>query len=85
VLLEPIDAADQRRFAGPRWSAYDDALAAIDRQVDVAQDVEVAIPFVHAGDVDGRLVRDRGILFDVDIGHGHRLCVVVSRRSMNIE
>ena len=31
----------------------DDALAAPHRQVDVAQHVELAVPFVHADDLDG--------------------------------
>ena len=53
VLLEPVDAADQRRFAGPRWAADDDLLALGDLQVDIAQDVEGAIPLVHAGHCDG--------------------------------
>ena len=46
VLLEAVDAADQRRLAGARRPADDDALAARHSKGDVAQDVEVAEPFV---------------------------------------
>src|SRR6185437_5345052 len=53
VLLQPVDAADHRRFARAGRSADDDALAAHDAQVDVAQDVEGAEPFVQLDDVDG--------------------------------
>jgi hypothetical protein len=47
VLLEAVDAADQRRLAGARRPADDDALALPDMQVDVAQHVEVVpVPLV---------------------------------------
>src|SRR3546814_3558702 len=48
VLLQPVDAADHGRLAGAGRSADDDALAAVDRQVDVLEDMELAIPLVHA-------------------------------------
>ncbi len=55
VFFQPIDAADQRRLAGTGRTADDDPLAAHDLEVDVAQNVEVAIPLVHANDLDGDL------------------------------
>ena len=63
VLFQPVDAADHRRFAGARRTADDDALALHDLQVDVLQNVEVAIPLVHADDFDG----------DIGIGDVHLL------------
>ena len=42
----------------PEGPADDDPLAPVDGEVDVAQHVEGAEPFVHAGDLDGDLVRD---------------------------
>src|SRR5215208_5273246 len=56
MLLKPIDAADQRGFAGPGGAANDDAFTLVNREIDVAQDVKVAIPFVQADDVDGDLI-----------------------------
>ena len=47
LLLQPVDAADQRRLAAARRPADDDALAAHDLEVDVAQHVELAEPLVH--------------------------------------
>src|SRR3546814_13613659 len=58
VLLQPVDAADHGRLAGAGRSADDDALAAVDRQVDVLEDMELAIPLVHADDLDRHLVGD---------------------------
>ena len=50
VFLEPVDAADQRRFAasptGPQITMRSPRLTA---EVDVAQHVELAEPFVQAG------------------------------------
>ena len=53
VLLQPVDAADHRRLAGSGRAADHDALAAHDAQIDVAQHVELAVPFVHADEIDG--------------------------------
>ena len=55
VLLQPVDAADHRRLAGAGRPADHDALAALDREIDVAQHVELAVPLVHADDLDGAL------------------------------
>jgi hypothetical protein len=52
VLLQPVDAADHRRLARPRRAADDQLLAARDLEVDVAQDVELAIPLVDADHLD---------------------------------
>ena len=46
-FLQRVDAADQRRFAGARRTADHDALALGDIEVDVAQHVKVAVPFVE--------------------------------------
>ena len=48
VRLEPVDAADERGLAGTRRPANDDALAALDAERDVAQDVEITEPLVDA-------------------------------------
>ena len=68
VLLEAVDAADQRRLAGARGAGDDDALAAHDAQVDVAQHVEIAVPLVHADDVDG----------DIGVAHVHLRAIDVA-------
>ena len=53
MLLEAVDAPDQRRLAGARRAADDDPLSTPDRQVDVAQRVKASVPFVDADEVDG--------------------------------
>src|SRR6185312_847917 len=53
VLLEPVDAADHGGLARARGPGDDDALAAVDAQVDVAQHVKIAVPLVHGDDLDG--------------------------------
>src|SRR5208283_5216219 len=55
-VLQPIDAAQQRRLAPARRAADDDALAAQNFQVDVTQHVEVAVPLVQTNDFDGELL-----------------------------
>ncbi|BCB18934.1 hypothetical protein OCUBac02_18280 [Bosea sp. ANAM02] len=52
VLFELVQAADQRRFAGAGGTADDDALAARDGEVDVAQDVEVPLELVDLAHLD---------------------------------
>src|SRR5260370_36480685 len=56
MLLQPIDETDQRRFAGAGWTTDDDALAAADREVDIAQRVKVSVPLVDADEIDGDCV-----------------------------
>ena len=47
VLLQPVDAADQRGLARARRPADHDALAGVHDEVDVAQDVEIVpVPLV---------------------------------------
>ena len=48
----PVDASDQRRFAGARRSADHHTLASRHLQGDVTQRVEGAVPFVDALHVD---------------------------------
>src|SRR5438552_9498152 len=67
MLLEPVDAADERRLAGPRRAADDDPLTAIYGEIDIAQDVELAIPLVHGYDLDGNIVVLRQIRHDGEI------------------
>ena len=55
MLLEPVDTADQGRFAGPGRSADHDSLAAGDFQVDVLEYVKSTVPLVHFPDDDNRL------------------------------
>ena len=52
VLFEAIDAADHRRLAGARRPADHDALAAMDGEIDVLEDMEVPVPLVDAGHLD---------------------------------
>ena len=69
MRLEPVDAADQRRFAGSRRPADDDALAAFDLEVDIAQSVEVAEPLIYADHRDGGILRRRVDGGSVLLGH----------------
>src|SRR5262249_31011990 len=59
MLLQPVDAADHGRFARAGRAADDDALAPLDREIDVAQHVELAVPLVHPGNLDGDVARGR--------------------------
>src|ERR1700730_17402789 len=52
MLLESVDAADHRRLAGARRPADQDALAARYVEIDVAEHVKVAVPFVDVGHLD---------------------------------
>src|SRR5262249_30265559 len=58
-VLDAVDAAQQRRLAAARGAADDDALSAHDLEVDVAQHVEGAEPFVEVDDLDRNLVLRR--------------------------
>ena len=58
-VLDAVDAAQQRRLAAAGRAADDDALAAHDLEVDVAQHVEAAEPLVQADDLDRDLVLGR--------------------------
>ena len=49
--LQPVDAADHRRFARAGWTADDDALAAPHHQIDVPEHVKIAVPFVDCIDL----------------------------------
>jgi hypothetical protein len=78
VLLEPVDTPDKRRFAGAGRAADHHALATQDAQVDIAQDMKLAVPLVDADHVDGdRLAADR-----ID-GVCHRRPATLTRRSTN--
>ena len=72
-VLEPVDAAQQRRLAAARRAADHDALAAHDLQVDVAQHVKAAEPLVQADDLDRDLVLRRA--------HVERECRPIRPRS----
>ena len=48
VLLEAVDAADQRRLARARRPDDDDDLLAADHEVDALQRLEVAEPLLDA-------------------------------------
>lgn len=52
VFFQSVDAADHRRFTRTRRPADDDPLTLFDAEVDVFQYVEVAIPLVHANDLN---------------------------------
>jgi len=77
MLLQTVDAADQGRLARSGRAANDNALAARDLEVDVLERVEGAVPFVHAGHLDGSLA---------SVAHStSRECSVHKRRSTNSE
>jgi hypothetical protein len=65
MLLKPIDAPDQRRFAGARRTADHNALSTPDGQIDVPQYVKASIPFMDTvesdRDVAARLGEGRGV------------------------
>src|SRR3546814_8200280 len=73
VFLQTVDAADHGRLAGAGRTADHDALAARDGQVDVTQDVELAVPLVDGLQFDNRLSHD--------CESPQRLCPVARRRS----
>ena len=52
VLLQSIDAANESRLARPGRPANDDTLAALHGEVDVVEDVELAVPLVQANNLD---------------------------------
>ena len=66
MLLQPVDAADQRRLARARRPADDDLLAFLDVEVDVGEHVELPEPLVHASQRD-----HRGGIAEVARGCGH--------------
>src|SRR5581483_8838783 len=53
VLFEPVDTADHRRLARSGRPADHDSLPAAYLQVDVAQNMKIAVPFVDADHLDG--------------------------------
>jgi hypothetical protein len=55
--LEPVDGAAQRRLAGSRRPDHDDHLARGHVEVDVLEDVQVAVVLLHAGQSHERLAR----------------------------
>ena len=55
VLFQTVDAADHGGFARTRRSGNDDPLAAHHLEIDVAQNVELAVPLVHADELDGHI------------------------------
>ena len=81
VFLQPVDAADHGRLAGTRRPANHHALAAADRQVDVAQHVEIAVPLVHADHLDRHLVLELGGFQagGLEGSFGHRVVPLVQR------
>jgi hypothetical protein len=92
-ILDPVDAAQQRRLAAARRTADHDALTAHDLQAHVAQHMEAAEPFIQTHDVDRDLARGRAHLRRRApcaigdrlriVGHcDHRLAPVSSRRSV---
>ena len=54
MLLEPVDAADQRGFAGAGRTADDDLLALLHHEIDVTQHVKFAVPLVYAEQLNSR-------------------------------
>src|SRR5262249_29380655 len=62
MLLETIDAADERRFTRSRRAADDDLLALLDDQVAVPENVNLAVPLMQPD----HLHRGRGLCFGGD-------------------
>ena len=58
MFLQTVDAADQCRLAGAGWATDDDALAALDCQIDIAQRMKGSVPLVDADEVDGDAVSE---------------------------
>ena len=56
VLLEPIESADQGRFARAGRPADYDSLPAIDFKIDILKHVKGTIPLVHLLDFDDDFV-----------------------------
>ena len=54
VLLQPVDAADERGLAGAGGPANDDALAPLHVKVHIAKHVKIAEPLVHGSHFDCR-------------------------------
>jgi hypothetical protein len=52
MLLQPIDATDEGRFARTGRTADDHPLACSHPEADIPQDVKRAIPFVDADELD---------------------------------
>jgi hypothetical protein len=52
--LEPVDRAAERGLARARRADHHDDLAAVDREVDVLEDVQFTEPLVDAGQLDER-------------------------------
>jgi hypothetical protein len=50
--FEPIDGADQSRFAGAGRAAEDDHLTTVDLRIDPGQAVMLAVPFVDGFERD---------------------------------
>ncbi len=69
VFFQAVDAADHRRFAGAGRAGDDDALAAHDLQVDVAQHVEIAVPLVHVDDFDRDIRGGNGQFLRLGFSH----------------
>src|SRR5690606_22786252 len=59
MLLKPVDAADQCRLAGARRAANNDFFALGYRELDIAQNMELAEPLIDADQIDSRYVRLR--------------------------
>jgi hypothetical protein len=56
VLLEPVDAADQGRLAGPGRAADNNPFLDFHFQVNSLQDMKISEPFVHIQDFDDVVV-----------------------------
>ncbi|QTK78568.1 6-Pyruvoyl-Tetrahydropterin Synthase [Agrobacterium tumefaciens] len=72
VLFQTVDAADHGRLARAGRTGDDNALALHDLQVDITQHVEIAVPFVHAGDFDCDVRRRDGQFFCLGFCHFER-------------
>ncbi len=65
VLLQPIDGADEGRFARAGWAKDDDHLALLHFHVDAVQGLEMTVPFVHVPGDDDWLSGSVGIVHSV--------------------
>jgi hypothetical protein len=81
MFLEPINATDQRRFAGTGRTTHNNALPTRNREVNVPQYVKAAVPFVDASE------SDCGGVASIGVGQSarHHLRPLARTRSMQTE
>ena len=54
--FQAIDGAAHGRLARARGADHDDDLAAVDREIDVVEDVQIAVVLIDVPELDQRLI-----------------------------